>query len=118
MSEAPSVGETIQCTKCGGIAKRIFSVPNLRPEFFGQTMYDSTDRPREISSRRRLRKFRRDEYIKATDGSKLQGTNGKLEYADNYSKQEMKRKTDARKGRSKKALDDSYVKAKWGKRAK
>ncbi|GAH79372.1 unnamed protein product, partial [marine sediment metagenome] len=106
------------CTKCGGIAKRIYSVPQLRAEFFGLTMQDSTDKPREISSRRRLRKFRRDEYCKSTDGTKLAGTKGKLEYADKYSKQEMIRKTDERKGRSKKALKDSYVKAKWGKRDK
>ena len=118
MSEAPQVGSAIQCVKCGGIAKRIFSVPQLRPEFFGITMQDSTDQPREISSRRRLEKFRRDEYIKATNGTKLQDTDGKLQYADNYSKQEMVKKQKARKERSKKALNDAYTKAEWGKRAK
>ena len=116
IKEAPEIGTEIECN-CGGQARRIVSQIHLRPEFFEYTL-KNLSHPVNISSRRQRERFRREEYIKATEGTKLQETKGKLQYSDKYFKQEMKRKEKQRNAQREKALKDAYVKAEWQTRKK
>lgn len=118
MKEAPSIGSATECILCGGEAYRLISKPELRPEFFGYTINNAGETPTHISTRRELERFRRDEFINATQGTHLEGNNGKLEYADKYMKQDMQKKQKERQVKREKALKDSYQKAEWKAREK
>lgn len=112
VSEAPPIGSVKKCS-CGGDAKRIVSLPYLNPEFFEYTMENAGSEPVHIGTKSAREKFRRDEFIKVTNGTKLEGKDGKLEYADKYFKQDLVKKQKDREVKRAKALDDAYVKAEF-----
>lgn len=112
MSEAPPIGSVKKC-ECGGKARRIMSAPYLMPEFKEYTLHNVSDKPLHMGTKSAVEKFRRDEFIRVTQGTKLEGKNGKLEYSDKYFKQDLDRKQTDRKAKSAKALDDAYVKAEF-----
>jgi hypothetical protein len=112
MSEAPPIGSVKKC-ECGGKARRIMSAPYLMPEFREYTLHNISDKPVHFGTKTAVDKFRRDEFIKTTNGTKLEGKNGKLEYADKYFKQDLVKKQKDRKEKQAKALNDAYVKAEF-----
>jgi len=83
------------------------------PEFFEYTLYNVSDKPVHFGTKNAVEKFRRDEYIRATEGTKLEGKNGKLEYADKYFKQDLAKKEKANKEGRERALKDQFVKAEF-----
>jgi len=115
VDERPPIGSILKDKKCscGGNVIRIISTPTLNPEFFGYTMENVGEQPVHFGTKTAIEKFRRDEFIKSTDGTKLAGKDGKLEYADRYFKQDLVKKQKDREVKRAKALDDAYVKAEF-----
>lgn len=83
------------------------------PEFREYTSNNLGEKPVHFGTKTAVEKFRRDEFIKTTNGTKLEGKNGKLEYADKYFKQDLVKKQKDREVKRSKALKDVFVKAEF-----